>query len=217
MFQKHNTQKENIEMKCKCGKNEAVWNEKLQQFELCDECKDLLFYTMSPRYITNIGFGDIYIDAFLDDFKKEFVDQLLKDTNTFTNNLFLTGNSNVGKTYLMSAIASYLMRRKSESMLELKYKNLIDMLNDSYGTGDSFYPKYKPFCTCKYLFLDEIYPVTGADYNILYSILNERMNRGVVTISASNYELSKLNGQIVTRLLANNGVHYELSRKIWSK
>lgn len=202
-------------MKCKCNKNDAVWNEKLQQFELCDECKDLLFDVMSPRYLANIGFGDIYVDAFLEDFKKDFVDQLLKDTNDFTNNLFLTGNSNVGKTYLMSAIASYLMRRKSESMLELKYKNLIDLLSESHSNGD-FYPIYKPFCTCKYLFLDEIYPVTEGEYNVLYSILNERMNRGVVTISASNYELSKLNGQIVTRLLANNGVHYEISRKVWS-
>lgn len=204
-------------MKCRCGKNEAVWNEKLQQFELCDDCKDLLFSEMSHKYITSIGFGDIYVNASMKDFKKSFVDQLLTDTNNFTNNLFLTGNSNVGKTHLMSAIASYLIRRKSESVLEIKYKNLIDLLNDSYGTGDSFYSKYKPFCTCKYLFLDEICPVTGADYNILYSILNDRMNRGVVTISASNYDPAQLNGQIVTRLHANNGAHYRLSRAVWSK
>ena len=63
MFQKHDTQKENIKMKCRCGKNEAVWNEKLQQFELCDDCKDLLFSEMSHKYITSIGFGDIYVNA----------------------------------------------------------------------------------------------------------------------------------------------------------
>ena len=197
-------------MKCRCGKNEAVWNERTQQFELCDECKDLLFATMSPRYITSIGFGDIYTDAFLDDFKKEFVDQLLKDTNNFKNNVVFTGDSSVGKTYLMSAIAYYLMRKANESFLGLKYTNLIDFLN-KYDSVD-YYIK------CKYLFLDEIIPVSaGTEYNILYYLLNERMNKGLVTISASNYSLDKLNGQIVTRLLANKGVHYEITRRSWSK
>ena len=217
MFQKRNTQKENIKMKCRCGKNEAVWNEKLQQFELCDNCKDLLFSEMSHKYLTSIGFGDIYVNASLNNFKKEFVEQLIKDTDSFNYNLFITGNSNIGKTYLMSAIASYLIKRKGISFLEIKYKNLFDMLNLSENNGDFLYPKYKPFCTCKYLFLDEISPVTGVSYNILYSILNERMNRGVVTISASNYDPAQLNGQIVTRLHANNGAHYKLSRAVWSK
>lgn len=203
-------------MKCRCGKNEAIWNDKLKQFELCDECRSAFYDAMCPKYVKDIGFGDIYVGASLKNFKKEFIEQLMKDTNSFYNNLFLTGDSSVGKTYLMSAICSYLIKH-GVSFLEIKYINLIDFIN-RVDTIEYVFSSYCiPYSKCRYLFLDEIIPVSGKDYNLLYHLLNERMNRGLTTFSSSNYSIDKLNGQIVTRLLANNGAHYELSRRSWSK
>lgn len=202
-------------MKCRCGKNEAVYNEKLQQYEICDECKEALYAVMCPAYLLETGFGDIYKNASLKDFKLDFRKQLIIDTDSFKKNLLLTGASSVGKTYLMAAVASYLIRHGC-SRLDIRFINLIDLLTKSYG--EEKYKTFSGYSKIKVLFLDEVIPLNvGVDYNILYSLLNERMNRGLVTISSSNYSLDKLNGQIVTRLLANNGAHYEISRNCWSK
>lgn len=200
-------------MKCRCGKNEAIWNDTLKQFELCNECRSVFYENMCPKYIKDIGFGDIYIKASLQDFKKEFVEQLIKDTNFFHNNVFFTGNSSVGKTYLLAAICSYLIRQ-GYTRIEIKFMNLINFLTSS----DNRQSDFGVYSRAKILFIDEVIPLNvGVDYNIFYSLLNERMNRGLVTFSSSNYPLDKLNGQIVTRLLANNGTHYEISRRCWSK
>jgi DNA replication protein DnaC len=201
-------------MKCKCGKNEAVYNEKLQQYELCDECKEVMYAEMCPKYLIDIGFGDIYKNASLKDFKLDFRKQLIIDTDSFKKNLLLTGDSSVGKTYLMASVCAYLIRH-GYSRIDIRFINLIDLLTKSYG--EDKYATFSGYSKIKVLLLDEVIPLNvRIDYNILYSLLNERMNRGLVTISSSNYSLDKLNGQIVTRLLANNGVHYEISRRCWS-
>ena len=158
----------------------------------------------------------IYAGASLNNFKKEFVNQLMTDTNSFNNNLCLTGDSSVGKTFLLSAICSYLIKQGT-SFIEIKYVNLVDFLNRVDSVDYDMQSYCISYSKCKYLFLDEVVPVNGADYNLLYHLLNERMNGGLITFSSTNYSLDKLNGQIVTRLLTNNGVHYELSRRSWSK
>ena len=200
-------------MKCRCGKNDAVYNEKLQQYELCDTCKDAMYSEMCPKYLTEIGFGEIYKNASLKDFRTDFIQQLKVDTNNFKCNLLLTGDSSVGKTYLLGAICSYLIRQ-GYTRIEIKFMNLINFLTSS----DNRQSDFGIYSRAKILFIDEVIPLNvGVDYNIFYSLLNERMNRGLVTFSSSNYPLDKLNGQIVTRLLANNGTHYEISRRCWSK
>jgi DNA replication protein DnaC len=199
-------------MKCRCGKNEAVYNEKLQQYELCDECKEAMYSEMCPKYLIDIGFGGVYKNASLKDFKLDFRKQLILDTDSFKRNLLLTGDSSVGKTYLMASICSYLIRH-GYTRIEMRFMNLINFLTSSDNNQSDF----GIYSRAKVLFIDEVIPLSsGVDYNIFYSLLNERMNSGLVTISSSNYSLDKLNGQIVTRLLANNGVHYEISRRCWS-
>lgn len=199
-------------MKCRCGKNEAVYNEKLQQYELCDECKEAMYSEMCPKYLIDIGFGDVYKNASLKNFKLDFRKQLILDTDSFKRNLLLTGDSSVGKTHLLASICSYLIRH-GYARIEMRFMNLINFLSSSDNNQSDF----GIYSRAKVLFIDEVIPLSsGVDYNVFYSLLNERMNRGLVTLSSSNYPLDKLNGQIVTRLLANNGVHYEISRRCWS-
>lgn len=69
--------------------------------------------------------------------------------------------------------------------------------------------------TVPILFLDEVIPhKTEWEYRTLYMILENRRNKDLVTISASNCPLDKIDGRIVSRLL-DGGIEYKITQNTW--
>ena len=115
-----------------------------------------MYSEMCPKYLTEIGFGEIYKNASLKDFRIDFIQQLKADTNNFKCNLLLTGDSNVGKTYLLGAICSYLIRQ-GYTRIEIKFMNLINFLTSS----DDRQSDFGVYSRAKILFIDEVHTLMG--------------------------------------------------------
>lgn len=201
------------EVLCRCG-NKAVLNKVTNEWELCSDCKRKL--QGGNVALQSIGFGKKYINASLNDFKPNFCNTMLKDTNNFKNNLMLSGNSSVGKTHLMASIADKLLDTgvKSSSIV---YVNMVDLCV-RIGADITAINEIIDTCSkCAYLFLDEVIATkTPWEERMIYLILENRRNDELTTISATNCPLDKIEGRFVSRLLDNNGVNYNLTRNIWS-
>lgn len=202
---------------CRCGKNPAVLNSD-GSYELCMNCRSQIFESKYAEMNTEIGFGSKYAKASLNDFREDLVADLRKDTKDFTSaSIMFNGASSTGKTYIMSAICNELLR-KGITTSQMLFMNVIE-LYAMIGRDITQFEEIVSRCAeADYLFLDEVTPAkTDWEHRALYLILERRKNYSLVTFSTTNYELNKLNGQIVSRLLDYNGVKYTLTRNSWRK
>lgn len=199
---------------CRCGEP-AYFNSVTNEWELCSKCKRAV--RGGNEVLRDIGFGKKYTSATLDDFSSSFCNTLLKDTDSFKNNLLMSGDSSVGKTHLMASIADYLLCG-SVNPFEIRYVNMVDLCLRIGADITELNGIVNDCSTCKYLFLDEIVPVkTQWEERMIYMILETRRNEELVTISATNCAVDKIDGRIKSRLLDNNGVNYNLTRNVWRK
>lgn len=201
---------------CRCG-NPAIFNKVSGQWELCDTCQKLLFgENRFASVIRTIGFGRKYMNATLDSFTDTFRDSLMRDTGQLhEHNLLLRGESSVGKTWMLASIATELLKSGVASS-DIKYVNMIQLFLSIGEDITTMHSIIDELSSVKYLFIDEVSPCkTEWENRMVYTFLEYRKNEELITFSATNYDLSKLNGQIVSRLLENKGVKYEISRKCW--
>lgn len=198
---------------CKCGRP-AIYNKDTEAWELCSDCRNKILSDNAS--ISRCGFGVKYASASFSDFTDEFKRTLIKDTNLYKNNLLLSGASSVGKTHLMACIAKDLFGGNLHYN-DIIYTNMIQMclqIGSDITQMDGIIEKCS---NCKYLFLDEVVPTkTQWEERMIYMILENRRNDCLTTISATNADVSKLDGRIVSRLLDNNGIQYTLTRKVWA-
>lgn len=201
---------------CRCGIHPAVKN-KDGDYELCSECRTQQFSKEYARMNEEIGFGKKYANASLNHFCDSIVVDLKRDTMDFKSaSILFSGDSSTGKTYIMSAICNELLKQGVKTH-EMVYMNVIELFA-TIGRDITCFDEVVTLCAdAKYLFLDEVTPAkTDWEHRALYLILERRKNMSLVTFSTTNYDLQKLNGQIVSRLLDLNGVHYTMTRKSWN-
>lgn len=199
---------------CKCGAP-ALFNTVTQEWELCAKCRASRMGAFDlDNIIENLGFGKKYRDASLDMFDESFVSDLYTDTGDFTKNLLLTGDSSVGKTQLMAGIVKDLLK-KGYVENEFRYINTVRLFMGIGADITNVGRFVEDLGTAPVVCIDEVIPhKTEWEYRTLYMILEDRKNAGLLTISASNCSLDKLDGRIVSRLV-DGGVQYKITRKVW--
>lgn len=200
---------------CKCGAP-ALFNVATQEWELCAKCRAARMGSYDfDNIIERMGFGKKYRGANLSMFDKQFVDSMFTDTNNFSKNLLLTGDSSVGKTQLMAGIVRDLLQ-KGYTENDVRYTNTIRLYMGIGADITNVGRFVEDLGTAPVVCLDEIAPhKTEWEYRTLYMILEDRKNAGLLTISASNCSLDKLDGRIVSRLV-DGGVQYRMTRKVWN-
>jgi DNA replication protein DnaC len=158
------------------------------------------------------------VNASFNYYKEDFIADIKRVTGDFVNSsLLLSGASSTGKTFLMAAICNDLLIRQGVPANEMYYINVIELFAEIGADITQFESIVSHCAEVRYLFLDEVIPAkTEWEHRALYLILERRRNNSLVTISTTNYDTQKLDGQIVSRLLDLNGIHYSMTRKCWS-
>lgn len=104
--------------------------------------------------------------------------------------VLLTGTPGTGKTHLAAAITYEFLKRKEEALF-VTFERLLLEIQDSYRDDEAESTKkiVERYGRVYFLALDDIGVEQPSQHAIqmLYSILNERLNRQLPTILTSNY------------------------------
>ncbi len=129
-------------------------------------------------------------------------------------NLFFTGGCGLGKTFLSSAIANYLIE-KGTDVLYISANSLFPILEDlhfnrSVAEENRFLVRHA--LECELLILDDlgaefVTPFTSAE---LFRIINNRQLAGGSTIISTNLELGELKSRYSERIYSRIAGDYEV-------
>lgn len=149
-------------------------------------------FDAKEEYLT-IDVAQIDPDNETDDYKKA-MQKALKFVNSPEKGLFLYGQPGVGKTYLMAAITNELTKKgRFVSFVNVpKYLSELKML---FKDGEAFDRKIRSMKQVDILVLDDIGGESVTAWSrdeILLPLLDERMEKGKITLFTSNYSMSEL-------------------------
>lgn len=109
--------------------------------------------------------------------------------------LYITGGMGVGKTYMMIALSNSLVK-DGKQVVFANTSNLINNLRRMVASAEIEYDRLiYSLKTCEYLFLDDIGSESVSTYSrddILFNILNYRMENKLMTFFTSNYDKNQL-------------------------
>lgn len=162
--------------------------------EKSEYLKNITLFEM-PREIVNASMKDIdtsdenrfetiiWLKNFIDEYKKG---------NTHKG-LFLTGNFGCGKTYLISAVFNELAKKGHKAVI-IYYPEFLRSLKESFY-DDDFSSKFNSVKKAELLLIDDIGAETTTTWGrdeILGTILQYRMQEGLVTFFTSNFSMKDL-------------------------
>lgn len=171
----------------KCNVNEAPYSDTLKGYTFCEDCISKLNVC---KQSTTISFGipKRYAEAKLTDFPDNVVKSINIKSEGFCKGLILYGDSEKGKTYLLSAIANQLDGVVFYPMVEFVHelyrsfenKNTIEFIDN--------------IANCKYLFLDDlnINKETEVIYEKMYYIINHRYTENLPIFISFNGNIDDL-------------------------
>lgn len=128
--------------------------------------------------------------------RKEIVNDFVKylETDDYQRGMFIYGPMGVGKTFILKKFA----RKLAEKGKKVGFISVPDLVSKVKGTFDSN-AKYETLAqtlkTVDYLFVDDIGAEVISSWfrdEFLFSILNERMDKKLVTFFTSNYTFEQL-------------------------
>lgn len=169
---------------CKHKKKIEEKNAYLKNISMFDMPKEIL--NASMKYIDtedeNRFETILWLKNFLDNYKK----------GNAKKGLYLTGNFGCGKTYLVCATLNELAK-KGHKVAIVYYPDFLRSLKESFS--DDYTKKFNEVKTAEILLLDDI----GAESNtqwgrdeVLGTILQYRMQEGLITFFTSNFNLEEL-------------------------
>ncbi|ATZ18581.1 primosomal protein DnaI [Williamsoniiplasma somnilux] len=133
-------------------------------------------------------------------FRKSFFKNVVTsffEKNQSTKGIYLQGEPGVGKTTLMKVIANEFAYRGEKQIAFIAVPNLISLVKDSFNLKSeknvSLTEKLKK---ADVLFLDDIGAENVTSWlrdDLLFSILNFRMENNKLTFFTSNFDFNKLN------------------------
>ena len=170
--------------------------------------KNILSFEM-PKEILNASMKDIdttdenrfetivWLKNFIDEYKK----------GNAKKGLYLTGNFGCGKTYLICAMLNELAK-KGHKVAIVYYPELLRSLKESFN-DDDFNEKFSRIKKSELLLIDdigaEVTTAWGRD-EILGTILQYRMQEGLITFFTSNFDLKELEEHFVFSKSGNERV-----------
>ena len=125
-----------------------------------------------------------WLKKFLDDYKP----------NIGMKGIYLTGNFGCGKTYLISAALNELAK-KDHKIAIIYYPEFLRSLKESFNDPDSYNEKFKMIKRVEILLIDDIGAETMTEWSrdeVLGTILQYRMQEGLVTFFTSNFSIKDL-------------------------
>lgn len=155
--------------------------------------KNVISYDM-PKELLNASMKDIDTD---DEARyevilwlKNFIDNYKK--NNLKKGLYLTGNFGCGKTYLVCAMLNE-MAKKGHKIGVVYYPDYLRSLKESFS--DDYSNKFNAIKNCELLLIDDIGAETTTSWGrdeVLGTILQYRMQEGLVTFFTSNFTMDEL-------------------------
>ncbi|MBQ3061905.1 MAG: ATP-binding protein [Lachnospiraceae bacterium] len=144
---------------------------------------------------------------------KEFISDFTKEYDLRSKkNLFIYGNTGVGKTYLSNCIAKELIE-SGYSVMYVSAPNLFELLSDYNYNKDTDNTDLKSRITKikndDLLILDDLGTEFNNSYTLaqLYQLINDRLNKGLSTVITSNIHLNeikpKYDERIYSRIVGN--------------
>lgn len=174
----------------------------IETIEFCDYKKaEIELQNTKNKYIyTDIP--DLYygltlknIPAVDDEIKKYLARALDIYKNKPKKGLYVVGNMGVGKTYMMIALANSLVN-DGKSVCFVKASNFINDMRRLVASNDEQYNSIiDSLKKCDYLFIDDIGSESVSSFSrddVLFIILDYRMENGLMTCFTSNYDKNGL-------------------------
>lgn len=148
------------------------------------------------------------VKAFTQDFDKEH------------KNLLIYGSTGLGKTFLTNCIANEVLRSKHTVMYYTTF-SLFDMLS-KYIRSDNDYKEQSSYrdsvITCELLIIDDLGSEMSNTFTEtqLYSIINERLLKGLSTVISSNLTPKNLHDRYGDRIFSRFMKDYDFIKLIGS-
>ncbi|MBO4510126.1 MAG: ATP-binding protein [Lachnospiraceae bacterium] len=147
---------------------------------------------------------------------KSFTDNF----DTEHKNLLIYGSTGLGKTFLTNCIANEILRSKHTVMYYTTF-SLFDMLS-KYIRSDSDYKEQSSYrdsvITCELLIIDDLGSEMSNTFTEtqLYSIINERLLKGLSTVISSNLSPKNLHDRYGDRIFSRFMKDYDFIKLIGS-
>ena len=189
---------------------------KKKQEEKTAYLKNITLFEM-PKEVANASMKDIdtndenrfetiiWIKNFLDNYKK----------GTAKKGLYLTGNFGCGKTYLLCAMLNELAK-KGHKIAIVYYPEFLRSLKESLYEND-YSNKFNEIKKAELLLIDDIGAETTTAWGrdeVLGTILQYRMQEGLITFFTSNFNLNELEEHFS---FSKNGTERVKSRRIMER
>jgi len=147
----------------------------------------------------------IWLKNFLDDYKK----------GSAKKGLYLTGNFGCGKTYLICAMLNELAKRNKKIAI-VYYPDFLRSLKESMYE-DNYSNRFNEIKKAELLLIDDIGAETTTAWSrdeILGTILQYRMQEGLITFFTSNFNLDELEEHFS---ISKNGIERVKARRIMER
>lgn len=131
-------------------------------------------------------------------------------------NLFFSGSTGVGKTYLSNCIAKELLDQ-GFSVVYFTATGLFDVFhNNAYNKSSEASEAYQNIFNCDLLIIDDLGTEVSNSYtnSQLFMCINERVIRGKSTIISTNYGLSDLSEHYSERIFSRIMKNYDLIKLV---
>lgn len=168
-------------------------------------------------------FDDTHIDPVTNLTAYETMQRAVFDCQDFINNfgkekrnLFFTGSTGVGKTYLSNCIAKELLDR-GFSVIYFTATGLFDVFhNNAYNKSSETSGAYQNIFNCDLLIIDDLGTEVSNSYtnSQLFMCINERIMRGKSTIISTNFGLSDLSEHYSERVFSRIMKNYDLIKLV---
>lgn len=194
--------------KCVCLKNKLL-NVLYEQSNIAELLKTDNFSALSEEYYTG---EDLERFRKVAGFCREFVNNFI----TKKENLFLTGNVGVGKSFLSCCVAKELLD-KGYSVLYFSSSQLFDVLKENDFGKDSkenLYTSKEDIYNCDLVVIDDLGTELTNSYisTRLFSLINERILRNKSTIISTNLSLMELRDLYSDRIFSRICNQYKLCK-----
>lgn len=139
---------------------------------------------------------------------KEFVEQFKKENSKYKN-LFFTGKTGLGKTFLSNAIAKELINRGYTVFYQTAPIMFDELMLNKFKNTDEYYNMLDNIRNADLLIIDDLGSETLSESKIkeMFSIINTRLINKKSTIISSNLDLKDLaaayEDRIVSRIIGN--------------
>ncbi len=119
--------------------------------------------------------------------------------NAKTRDVFLSGGTGLGKTFLLRAMAERLIERNINVLVVSSFK-MLEMLRKSYFENDS---SSSELLDVDVLMIDDLGSepmMQNITIEQIFNLLNERQNKGLSTVISTNLEIEKFRERYTERI-----------------